>query len=86
MTKLTEDIYNKLLKHEGIDKSTEGNPLTAFLCKAHAEAVAEVCKGYIERAFDADYRIAISESALVTPEHLPHHQRNNWLKSEGITE
>lgn len=47
-------------------------------------AAAEVCKGHIERAFDAGYARFRAEEYGAVPTKAP--SKSEWLKSEGITE
>lgn len=93
MTKLEIQLFNAMdaaafkLADVEIDPNEECNQIDRAMCTA----AAEVCKGYVERAFDEAYKIGVSDGSAAQASNnynnigsAPKYVK--WLKSEGITE
>lgn len=50
MGSLEQQIYNALLEYEGIG-GAEGNPMTASICRGHAEVAAKIALELAREAF-----------------------------------
>ncbi len=77
MNKLESEIYESLLKAEGIYGIEDGNPISAGICKGHAEKAAQVALQWIRKFAD--------HSCAIFDEKQKQDYIESWLRDNNLS-